>query len=90
MDRFVCWNNAEKTYNPFSHHCFVRVIQCRLDPYEGTDFQKIGENRWNRAIFGKIGKLCFNDVIFSLTVIETLQKFFKLSNTPNGQVYMLE
>ena len=46
MDRVVCWNSAEKTYNPFPHHCFARVVEDRFDPYEGSIFKKsvkIGE-----------------------------------------------
>ena len=41
-----------------------------------TNFWKTSENRWNRAIFWKIGTLCLNDVIVFLRVTETLQKFF--------------
>ncbi len=53
----------------------------------GVDFRKIGEIG---AFFGKIEMLHLNSVKVFLTALETLQKFFKLSNTPKGHVCMLE
>ncbi len=86
MDRVVCWNSAEKTYNHFPHHCFVWQLKEGVTPMR----DRFLKNRWHRVIFWKIGTLLLNDVIFFLTVVETYQMDFKLSNTPNGQSLMWE
>ncbi len=54
MDMLLCWNSAEKTYNPFPHNCFTKEVEDGFHPCEGS---MLGVRVWAATFSAKFA-LC--------------------------------